>query len=132
MYMYISISWGKNLESALAVAHPELNASRRHIHALQTRAVSAVGKCFKDGDGEWDICCLHVFLRCFRRFGQFTKIGRIPGGQRPFEREGGPVCYEAMPSASFHLVGVWLRPDCLGWGNFERRMIVCIRKEKPT
>jgi hypothetical protein len=68
----------------------------------------------------------------FSSFRSVHKNRPNSGGQRPFEREGGPVCYEAMPSASFHLVEVWLRPDCLGWGNFERRMIVCIRKEKPA
>jgi len=36
-----------------------------------------------------------------RRVGQFTRIGHIPGGGLPLLREGGPISYEARPSASF-------------------------------
>ena len=32
-----------------------------------------------------------------RRFGQFTRIGHIPGGGQPLLREGGPISYDPRP-----------------------------------
>ena len=40
-------------------------------------------------------------LRWSSRCGQFTGISHIPGGGQPLLREGGPISYEARPSASF-------------------------------
>ena len=40
-------------------------------------------------------------LRWFSRCGPLTRIGHIPGVGRPLLREGGPISYEATPSASF-------------------------------
>jgi len=36
--------------------------------------------------------------RWFSRFGQFTRIGNIPGGRRPLLQEGGPIGYQPRPS----------------------------------
>ena len=40
-------------------------------------------------------------LRWFSRCSQFTRISHVPGEGRPLLREGGPISYEATPSASF-------------------------------
>jgi len=40
-------------------------------------------------------------LRLFDRYSQFIRIGHVPGGGRPLLREGGPISYEATPSAFF-------------------------------
>ena len=65
-----------------------------------------------DGGGEGEHECvvprdelrpLHTVahMRWFSPFGQFIRIGHIPGEGWPLLREVGPMSYEATPSASF-------------------------------
>ena len=42
------------------------------------------------------------------RRSQFTRIGYVPGGGRPFWREGGTISYEARPSRRFQPNGARL------------------------
>ena len=42
-----------------------------------------------------------ILMHWFSRSGQFTRIGHVSGAGRPLLREGGPISYEARPSAFF-------------------------------
>ena len=48
-----------------------------------------------------------------RRYSQFTRIGHVLGGGQPLWREGGPISYEARPSA-FLQQALELRVEGLG------------------
>ena len=43
-------------------------------------------------------------------YSQFTRIGHVPGGVQPLLREGGPISYEATPSAVRQPGDAWGSP----------------------